>query len=304
MKVLITGASGRFGPFVIKELESDHELVLFSRRKPPEEALGDHPWIQGDLVNYEDVRKAVKGVEAIQHLGAQPFPTDHPGQQRAVQERGLAFDTTMKSNIIGTYNVLQAAAEEGVRVVVMAGSNCSLGHGYRISKDPFPIKYLPIDEEHPSDVEDSYSYSKLVGEEMLRMYTRAFGMRTYALRLAGICQPPRVQAIADNAKPVAGWSDWMWAWVASVDAARAHRLLMEKALDEGSKLPLNDYYFCNGDDSNALEPSMELVERFRPDLVPLVRELKGNQSLLSNGKLKAAVGWEHKSSWRALRAKS
>jgi nucleoside-diphosphate-sugar epimerase len=59
-------------------------------------------------------------------------------------------------------------------------------------------------------------------------------------------------------------------------------------------------YFCNGDDTTALEPTMELVERFRPDLLPVARGLEGHASLLSNRRLRETVGWEPRTSWRAL----
>ena len=80
MKVLITGASGRLGGYVVRELADRHELVLTSRRKPDDE-YSKFPWIQGDLVNFEDCQRMVEGVDAIQHLGAQPWPVDHPGQR-------------------------------------------------------------------------------------------------------------------------------------------------------------------------------------------------------------------------------
>ena len=104
--------------------------------------------------------------------------------------------------------------------------------------------------------------------------------------------------MAKNAGPVGGWSDWLWCWVGSEDVASAHRLLMEAADD----LPPHDVYFLNGDDTTTLEPSRELVERFKPELMPLfvAGYMKGNQSFLSNDKLKRAVGWEHKTSWREL----
>ena len=40
------------------------------------------------------------------------------------------------------------------------------------------------------------------------------------------------------------------------------------------------------------------MHKFRPDLLPLVRDLEGNASFLSNQKLRQTVGWEHKTSWR------
>ncbi len=297
MKVLITGASGRLGGYVIRELADRHELVLTSRKKPSDE-FSKFPWVQGDLVNFEDCKRMVDGVDAIQHLGAQPWPVDHPGQRKMAEERGIPFDTTFKSNMLGVYYLMQAAVQADVKIVVMAGSNCALGHGYRISKDPFPIHFLPIDETHPTYPEDTYSYSKRAGEELLASYTRAYGIRTYVTRPAGITPEERRQNMAKNAGPTRGWSDWMWCWVGSEDVASAHRLLMEKA----DNLPPHDVFFLNGDDTTALEPTRELVERFKPELLPLfvAGYMTGHQSFLSNAKLKKAVGWEHKTSWRTL----
>jgi nucleoside-diphosphate-sugar epimerase len=304
MKVLVTGVSGRLGPYIVRELEqAGHELVLTSRREPPPEVM-HWPWIQGDVTAYEDCLRMVqgRGIEAIQHAAAQPWPVDHPGSRAQAEERGIPFDATMRSNIMGVYYLLQAALAEDIGIFVMTGSNCALGHGYRISERPFPFRYLPVDEEHPSDVEDSYSYSKLVGEELLASYTRAYGMRTYALRAAGICNEERRRAMAHNVKPVEAWNPWMWAWVGSEDVASAHRLLMEKA----GEIEPHGVYFCNGNDTSVLEPSRELVERFKPELLPLVRDtsadlsagLEGNASFLSNHKLRQVVGWEHRTSWR------
>jgi nucleoside-diphosphate-sugar epimerase len=296
MKVLVTGVSGRLGPFIVRELEqAGHELVLTSRREPSPEIM-HWPWVQGDVALFEDCLRMVKGrgIEAIQHAAAQPWPVDHPSSRARAEEQGIPFDATMRSNIMGVYYLLQAALVEDIGIFVMTGSNCALGHGYRISERPFPFQDLPVDEEHPSDVEDSYSYSKLVGEELLASYARAYGMRTYALRAAGICNEERRRTMAQNVKPVEGWSPWMWAWVGSEDVASAHRLLMEKA----GEIEPHGAYYCNGDDTSVLEPSRELVARFKPEWLPLVRDLEGNASFLSNRKLRQVVGWEHRTSWR------
>jgi len=296
MKVLVTGGSGRLAKYVVKELEGKYELVLFSRSRPPEDRA-HLAWIQGDLNDYTDCQRAVEGVQAIQHLGAVPYPVDHPQIRPQRQAAGIElppFDMTMRTNIMGTYYLMQAAVQAGVKVVVMAGSNCTLGHGYRISNKPFPIHYLPLDEEHPTDVEDSYSYSKLVGEELLASFTRAYDIRTYVTRPAGICPPERRKAMAENVQPATGWSDWLWGWVASEDVAWAHRALMEKA----EELPPHDVYFVNGADTTALEESRELVARFRPDLLPLAQRLQGHESFISTEKARRAFGFEPQYTWR------
>jgi nucleoside-diphosphate-sugar epimerase len=297
MKVLVTGSSGRLGPHVVAELEqAGHELVLFSRR-PPTPELSHWPWVEGDIRVFEDCLCAVRGgFDAIQHLAAQSWPTDHPTERKTAQERGTPFDTTMRSNVMGTYYLLQAALAVEVGILVMTGSNCALGHGYRISDAPFPFRYLPLDELHSSDVEDSYSFSKLTGEMLLASFTRAYGIRTYALRAAGICDEHRRRGIARRAEPIKGWNPWLWAWVGSEDVASAHRLLMERAYEK--KIEPHGVFFCNADDTTALEPSRELIARFKPDLLPLVQDLPGHASLFSNQKLRQAVGWQHRTSWR------
>ena len=153
MKVLVTGASGRLAPFVIRDLRDDYELVLTSRRQPDEE-FADLPWVDGDFTEPAVCAEAVKGVQVIQHLGAQPHPVDHPDQREQSRERGIALDATFKTNMLGTYYLMQAAVDEGVKTVVMAGSNCALGHGFRISDDPFPFASLPVDEMHACHPEE------------------------------------------------------------------------------------------------------------------------------------------------------
>ncbi|MYI95022.1 NAD-dependent epimerase/dehydratase family protein [Candidatus Poribacteria bacterium] len=93
MKVLITGASGKLGPYVIRELAEKHTPILMSRRQPSEE-FSKLPFIQGDLNNFEDCQRAVEGVDAIQHLGAQPGPVDHAVFRAIAEEKGIPFDAT------------------------------------------------------------------------------------------------------------------------------------------------------------------------------------------------------------------
>ena len=295
MKVLVTGASGHFAPHLIRDLQSHgHEVVLFSRKKPMEE-FDRLEWVQGDCTNFEDCIGAVKGkgFDAIQHVAAKPYPTDMPGRPE-VNDPAL-FPITMQSNIMGLYFMLQAAVRSDIGIFVQTGSNCALGHGFRFSGRPFDVKYLPIDEDHPCDPEDSYSFSKLTGERLLESYSKAYGMHCYALRAAGINDEAHRINIAKSAKPQTEWTEWMYPWVASEDLASAHRLLMEKA---NSITPFGAY-FCNNDDTHILEPTMEMIEKYRPDLVKLVHGgIKDHDTLFSNKKLKKVVGWKPEKTWR------
>src|SRR2546428_12819812 len=104
----------------------------------------------------------------------------------------------------------------------MAGSNCALGHGYRISQTPFPFQALPIDEGHPLYPEDSYSYSKLAGELLLASTTRAYGIRTYVTRPAAIYAPARRQQLAHTVAPGTGWGPSPGGWGGRGGVGSAH----------------------------------------------------------------------------------
>ena len=295
MKALLTGVTGKFGPYLVREMiNHGHEAVLFSRERPGAE-FKDLEWIRGDLNRVEDCIAALggRGFDAVHNAAAMADPTDTPGMKG--YDDPAFFPLAMQTNIIGLYNMLQAALRSDVGIFVHTGSNCALGHGYRISKRPFAIKYLPFDEDHPSDVEDSYSFSKLVGEQLLESYTKAYGMRCYALRAAGIHGAGERAALKASSRRVAQWDDWLFAWIASEDLAAAHRMLMEQA---SAIVPFGAYY-CNNDDTCVPEPTMDIIRKFRPDLIPLIREpLEGRATLFSSKRLKAAVGWKPMESWR------
>ena len=69
-------------------------------------------------------------------------------------------------------------------------------------------------------------------------------------------------------------------------------------MEQAATIMPHGAFFCNADDSTALEPSRELVEKYRPDLLPLVRDLPGHASFLSNRRLQQTVGWRHQTTWR------
>lgn len=293
LRVLLTGATGGLGPFVLEELKQNHEVVVFSRQPRPD-GLSGVDWVTGEITDYDACVAALSGVEAVQHIAGQRWPTDHPDFAEMTAEAGLSRDSTLRVNLLGLHTLASAAVATGVKTFVLAGSNCALGHGFRLSGDAFPVEHLPIDETHATAVEDSYSFSKLAGEEMLAMFTRAFGMRTYVTRIASIRDVGRRATHAAEVHPALSWDPWLWAWVASEDVARAHVSIMEGASD----LKKHDVFFVNAADTLALEPTDQLVDRFRPDLVPLFASVEGHGSLISHSKLTAATGWRPRVTWR------
>jgi nucleoside-diphosphate-sugar epimerase len=194
---------------------------------------------------------------------------------------------------MGTYYLLEAAKRAGVKTVDAASSNCVLGHGFRISGTPFPIEYLPIDEAHPLDFEDSYSLSKHLNEDTMQAYSRAYGMHCYPLRPAGVNRREMLEAFAADYKPPEEWSDWLFAYVDIRDMARAFRMCLEAS----DRLPPFEPFYCNAADTRLLEDTRSFVERVRPDLAPKLRGLEGRASLISTAKAERMFGWKPEHSW-------
>src|SRR4029079_16356166 len=126
---------------------------------------------------------------AIVHLAAVPGP------RRATPERLLSI------NVIGTVHVLEAAVQHGIQTVVFASSGAAAG--FTFAKKKMMPRYLPIDEEHPSEPQDEYGLSKLLGEINCKRYCDAYGCQTLCLRINNNWYLDR-----DSAEPAvhSGWA--------------------------------------------------------------------------------------------------
>jgi nucleoside-diphosphate-sugar epimerase len=299
MQITITGGTGSLSQYIQKELGGKHDIVLFDRVEPGKNRVNYEitaPVIVGDLTNFEDCQRAVAGSQAVIHLGAIPWPVEHPvWGPRVSGANPLPWDETMRVNTMGTYYLLEAAKRAGVKTVVAATSNCVLGHGFRLSDRPFPVEYLPLDEKHPLDFEDSYSLSKHLNEDTMQAYANAYGMRCYGIRPASIMRPEMLESYAKTQTPATEWSEWFFGYNHIDDIARAFTLCLEAGA--AGHLPRFDAYFINAADTLALEDTRSLVERLRPDLLPRLRDISGRQAFISTAKAEKAFGWKAEHSW-------
>ena len=112
MKILVTGAAGAVGTAVVKGLKNRYSLRGFDRVPMPD--IDDT--IVGDVTDFEVVLKATQEVEAVIHLAGNP-------------SGGAPWEDILQNNIIGTYNVFEAARQNGVRRIAFAsraGLLCTL----------------------------------------------------------------------------------------------------------------------------------------------------------------------------------
>jgi nucleoside-diphosphate-sugar epimerase len=171
MRVLVTGGIGRVGKAVVDRLlQNGFSLLVVDRQEDVSIPGADYSVC--DVLNYPCVRELMRGCDAVVHLAAIPSPGIAPNE--------MLFNI----NVTGTYNIFQAAAEEGIRRVVQASSINAVGYYYGVRN--WRLSYLPIDEEHPTETSDPYSLSKWMVEEIGRYFWRRSGVSSVALRFPAV----------------------------------------------------------------------------------------------------------------------
>ena len=272
MKVVVTGASGKAGRAVVRDLvEHAHDVLAVDVVRPTESPATS---LLADLTDFGQTVECTAGVEAVVHLAAIPAPGLH------------TEETTFRTNMLSTYNVFEAARIHGLRRVVWASSETVLGLPF----DPEPPAYAPIDEEHPSRPESSYALSKLLSEELGRQLHRRSGTPYVALRFSNIMEPP------DYERFPSFWRDstlrrWnLWGYVDARDVAQSCRLALEA--DVGA-----EHFIVAAADTVMNRPSRELMAEVYPS-VPYKPTAGDFDTLLSIEKARELLGYEPAWSWR------
>jgi uronate dehydrogenase len=158
--VLVTGAAGTIGQPVCQELERrGHRVRAFDRVPSP----GVSDAIVADIIDAGAVRQAVSGTDCVVHLAAQPSDTD--------------FTELVGPNVIGLYNVMDAARQAQTTRVVLASSIQVLS---RSAPSEGPAR---VDMARPMN---HYALTKLWAEQMGAMYSRRFGLSVIAVRIAWV----------------------------------------------------------------------------------------------------------------------
>ncbi len=164
-KILVTGASGFIGSHLCESLvDSGYEVTAFIRYN----SRNDWGWleqskfreeiriIRGDVRDYDSVFDSMRKQDTVFHLAALigiPYSYVSP----------LAY---LRTNIEGTYNVLEASRKLEVSNVIITSTSETYGSA----------QYVPIDEKHPLVGQSPYSASKISADQLAISYFRSFGL--------------------------------------------------------------------------------------------------------------------------------
>lgn len=164
MAILVTGSAGRIGSRVVDRLLADGQSVTgFDLRS----AGRSHPGYREIVGAFDDPvagREAVKGAEAVLHLGA--FMSWLPADA----------DKLFRANVDGTRILMEEAAKVKPRRIVFASSG-------EVYPENVP-DYLPVDEGHSLKPRSPYGLSKQLGEELVRFTERSAGIPATILRFS------------------------------------------------------------------------------------------------------------------------
>jgi len=179
-RLLITGPGGRVGTQIVPLLREHFALRLFDLR--PLKPIGDDEVLQGDIRDFDALKKACAGAAALLHLAAVPDEDDFHSK-------------LLPMNLVGGYNAFEAACQAGVPKVLFASTGQTILNypkGTRVTTD------MPV---RPSTV---YGCTKVFGEALGRYYSDKHGLQVICIRLCWF-QPYDSPALRSAAEIHSKW---------------------------------------------------------------------------------------------------
>ena len=175
MKVLLTGGSGDLGVLLMRQLTNQgDEVVNLDVAPPHEEVRGEAAHIAASILDRAALKKAMRGVDCVVHIAAWHGIHENQGTKDAYDFHDL--------NVTGTFNVLQAAAEAGVKKAVLISSTST------------------------DDRYGLYGHTKILNEEMARAYAGRHDMDILTLRPRAFIPPWNKSVYKDFTE----WANWFW----------------------------------------------------------------------------------------------
>lgn len=290
MRVLFTGGSGKAGKHVVAYLAAAGHRVLNVDRVPLR-----HPGVAdliADITDSGQMFNAMTAYAADDEMedgrGHRPF--DAVVHFAAIPALRIAPDNeTYRVNVMGTYNVLEAALKSGIRKVIIASSETT--YGVCFSDGQTDPHYLPLDEDYPIDPMDSYGMSKKVNEVTAAAFQRRTGADVYALRIGNVMEPTDYRKFPGFAKDPGSRRRITFSYIDARDLGQIVDLCLKK-----DGLGFQVFNACN-DTNSVPQPNADLLATYFPK-VRLTRPVGENESLLSNRKIREVLGFREAHNWR------
>jgi uronate dehydrogenase len=163
--ILITGAAGDVGTHLRRELARRYHIRASDLR--PLKKIGRETFMRADISRMADALRITRGVDAIVHLGG--YSVEGP------------WEGILSANIVGCYNVFEAARRNGVKRIVFPTSNHATG---------FYKRSTTIDHRVYPRPDSRYGVSKVFGEALGSLYADKYGMEFLMIRVGNVNPAP------------------------------------------------------------------------------------------------------------------
>jgi len=294
MRIFFTGGSGKAGRHVAPYLAEQGHQVTNADIVP----LG-HPAITDlriDLTDAGETYSALAGLATFDELDLPSQPSyDAVVHFAAVPAILRTSDaTTYATNVLSTFNVLEAATRLGVRKIVFASSETTYGICFA-QGERRPL-YVPVDENHPTVPEDAYAMSKVANEVTARSFQARTGADVYGLRINNVIEPHEYEEMfsAFLADPSLRRRN-IFAYIDVRDLGQ----MVQRCL-ETDGLGYQIFNVANADMSVAAT-SQEIQERFYEG-VEVRREMARDETFYAIDKARDLLGFIPRHSWRDVLA--
>ncbi|MBY6152151.1 NAD(P)-dependent oxidoreductase [Vannielia litorea] len=291
MRILFTGGSGKAGRHATRYLiEQGHRVLNVDQTPSDVEGVFNRIADITDLGAMHDAMQAYADFDELEPgTGVPSF--DAVVHFAAVPRIMVTGDAEcFRVNTLGTYNVIDAALKAGVRKVIFASSETT--YGVCFADGERKPEYIPVDEAHPTEPEDSYAMSKVVNEATARSFQRRSGADIYGLRINNVIEPH------EYATMFPGFID-------APEKRRRNIFAYIDARDLGHMVDcclttdgLGYEVFNVANDTHSVSaPTQELIDRFYEG-VEQKREMEEHETFYTNEKAKRLVGFSPKHDWR------
>jgi uronate dehydrogenase len=170
MKLLITGAAGKIGRVLRQGFRGRYDLLRLTDRLALDAAGPDEECVTADLGDRAALDRLCAGIDCVVHLAG---VSEEPPRD--------AWQQVLPANIVGSFNLFEAARHAGVRRIVFASSNHAVG---------FYERDRTIGVEEPVRPDGVYGLSKCFGEALGRLYADKHGMSVACLRIGSFRERP------------------------------------------------------------------------------------------------------------------
>ena len=162
-RIVFTGAAGGIGTMTRPLLAGLYPGLVLSDRVEPADLQPHETFVPADLTQPDEVAAALAGADSVIHLGGHSVEG--------------TWDQILQANIVGCYNVFEAAREAGVKRVIFASSNHAIGFYPRSQRIGTDVTVRP---------DSRYGVSKVFGEALGALYSDKHGIAVTCLRIGNV----------------------------------------------------------------------------------------------------------------------